>query len=166
MHTFSFSLNFVVAYSKNRGIGKNNQLLWHLPNDLKHFKSLTLGKPILMGRKTYESIGRPLPGRRMLVLTRQTDFHSDYAEVIHDLSELNTNLRTDKEVMVIGGAEIYQHCLPYAHKIYATEVDALLPADAFFPEVDATLWQKLEVEQHPQDATHAYPYAFVTYVRS
>jgi dihydrofolate reductase len=162
---FPFHLSAVVAFDKNLGIGKNNQLLWHLPNDLKHFKNLTTGKIILMGRKTYESIGRPLPNRRMIVLTRNPDFHSDYAEVIHDLTELSNLVTPDEEVMLIGGAELYQLCLPYIDKIYATLVDAHLDADAFFPKITTTEWQQQDVESHAKDMNHVYAYTFVTLTR-
>jgi dihydrofolate reductase len=160
-----FNFSAVVAYEENFGIGKDNQLLWHLPNDLKHFKALTLNKVVLMGRKTYESIGRPLPHRRMIVLTRQQDFHSDYAQVIHELSELAQLIQPHEEVMLIGGAEIYRLCFADIHKIYATEVAADLKADAFFPKITAQAWVRQDEERHPRDAQHAYDYTFVTFLR-
>lgn len=163
--TIPYQLSAIVAYDQNFGIGKDNQLLWHLPNDLKHFKNLTLGKTILMGRKTYESIGRPLPNRNMVVLTRNRDFHSEYAKVIHELSELNALVEPNTEVMLIGGAELYKLCLPFTSKIYATEVAADLAADAFFPEINSHEWQSIDTISHPQDANHLYPYTFVTFVR-
>ena len=165
MAAFPFEINLVIAYGSNRAIGKDNQLLWHLPNDLKHFKHLTLGKAILMGRKTYESIGRALPGRRMIVLTRKQGFYSDYAEIVHELSELNTLVKAGESLMVIGGAEIYQLCLPFADKIYATEVEASLAGDAFFPVVEGEAWLKQDEAAHPKDDRHAYPYTFITFAR-
>jgi dihydrofolate reductase len=162
-----FTLTAVVAFDKNFGIGKDNQLLWHLPNDLKHFKSLTLNKNILMGRKTYESIGRPLPNRRMIVLTRNKDFHSDYATVIHDLNKLKDVIVPTDELMLIGGAELYQLCLPYTDKIYATEVDAeIKDADAFFPKLNETAWKRASEEYHSKDEHHNYNYTFVTLTKN
>lgn len=162
-----FTLTAIVAFDKNFAIGKDNQLLWHLPNDLKHFKNLTLNKTILMGRKTYESIGRPLPNRRMIVLTRNTDFHSDYATVIHNLNELKELITPGNEVMLIGGAELYKLCLPYTDKIYATEVDAHInEADAFFPALKEIEWTRQSEEHHPQDESHNYAYTFVTLTKN
>ena len=154
--------SLVVAYSQNRVIGVKNQLPWHLPNDLKHFKELTLNQQILMGRKTYESIGRPLPHREMIVLTRQADFHSDYARTIHNLSALRP---LQQDLVIIGGAEIYQLTLPQADLIYATEVKTVLEGDAFFPELDPHIWQETERESHLADERHAFAYDFVTYAR-
>lgn len=159
---FPFTLSAVVAFDKNFGIGKDNQLLWHLPNDLKHFKNLTHHKTILMGRKTYDSIGRPLPNRKMIVLTRNQDFQSDYAKVIHDLTELQKFATPGEEIMIIGGAEIYKLCLPYLEKIYATEVAANLVADAYFPAIKPQEWQRIYEEHHAQDDKHQYAYTFVT----
>lgn len=165
MKKLPFTLSAVVAYDKNLGIGKDNQLLWHLPNDLKHFKNLTSGKTVVMGRKTYESIGRPLPNRQMIILTHNKDFHSEYAEVIHDLAELNNFIAPGEEAMIIGGAEIYKLCLPYIEKIYATEVDAKLNADAFFPKLNPQEWQKISAEHHTPDDKHVYAYTFMTLIR-
>ncbi len=153
-------ISLVVAYTQNRVIGVKNQLPWHLPNDLKHFKDLTLNQQILMGRKTYESIGRPLPNREMIVLTRQADFHPDYARCIHDLSELQP---LKKDLVVIGGAEIYTLLLPQADIIYATEVKTELAGDAFFPNLDPKVWHETNRESHPADERHAFPYDFVRY---
>ena len=153
---------FVVAYSKNHGIGKDNQMPWHLPNDFKHFKALTLNHSVLMGRKTYESIGRPLPNREMIVLTRQPDFQSDYARLIHSLDELHP-LKND--LYVIGGAEIYKLLLPQADIVYATEVNTTINADAFFPELPSSEWLAVSREAHPADDKHAFEYDFVDYQR-
>lgn len=153
---------FVVAYTENRVIGRDNQLLWHLPNDFKHFKQLTMNQTVLMGRKTYESIGRPLPGREMIVLTRDLHFHSDYARVIHSLDELYP---LQKDLYVIGGAEIYKLMLKDADIIYATLVKTKLAGDALFPELPSSEWQELEREHHYKDEKHAFDYDFIMYKR-
>ncbi len=156
-------LILVVAYSQNRVIGVNNQLPWHLPNDLKHFKALTLNQTIVMGRKTFESIGRPLPHRKMVVLTRDPHFQSDYATTIHDLRDLQA---FEEDLYIIGGAEIYRLLLPQADVIYATEVHTRLDGDAYFPELSPQDWQEIARESHPGDEVHAYAYDFVTYTQS
>lgn len=153
---------YVVAYSENHMIGEGNQLLWHLPNDFKHFKAQTLNKTVLMGRKTYESIGRPLPNREMVVLTRNHDFKSDYAKVIHSLDEL---FPLQQDLYVIGGAEIYKLMLPDADIIYATEVKTKLAGDAIFPELSQNEWQEVSRESHFKDEKHAFDYDFVEYRR-
>ena len=150
----------VVAYSQNRVIGVKNQLPWHLPNDLKHFKDLTLNQTILMGRKTLESIGRPLSHREMIVLTRQADFKVDYARTIHDLSEL---LPLQNDLFIIGGAEIYQFTLPQADIIYATEIHTQIKGDAFFPTLNPQEWREISRESHQRDERHAFDYDFVIY---
>ncbi|MCX7123162.1 MAG: dihydrofolate reductase [Gammaproteobacteria bacterium] len=153
---------FVVAYSQNQVIGAKNQLPWHLPNDLKHFKELTRNQHILMGRKTLESIGRPLPNREMIVLTRQVDFKVDYARTIHDLSELQP---LEKDLFIIGGAEIYQLLLPQADLIYATEIKTKIEGDAFFPPLNREEWQEISRESHSTDERHAFDYDFVCYAK-
>lgn len=153
---------YVVAYSENRVIGDENQLPWHLPNDFKHFKELTLNQTVLMGRKTYESIGRPLPNRKMIVLTRNRDFQSDYATGIHSLNALSS---FKEDLYVIGGAEIYKLILPSADIIYATEVKTKLTGDASFPNLPTTEWQEVSRESHSKDDKHAFDYDFVKYSR-
>lgn len=151
---------FVVAYSENHVIGEGNQLPWHLPNDFKHFKDLTLNHTVLMGRKTYESIGRPLPNREMIVLTRNSDFNSDYAKVIHSLDEL---FPLQKDLYVIGGGEIFKMMLPDADIIYATEVKTHIKGDAIFPELSPAEWHEVSRESHFKDEKHAFAYDFVEY---
>lgn len=153
---------FIVAYSQNHVIGEGNKLPWHLPNDLKRFKDLTLNQSILMGRKTYESIGRPLPNREMIVLTRNEDFHSDYATVIHSLDEL---FPLQKDLFVIGGAEIFKLMLADADIIEATIVKTHIQGDAFFPELSIDQWREVSREHHHKDDKHAYDYDFVSYKR-
>ena len=142
-------LALIVAAATNNVIGLNNQLPWHLPQDLKYFKAKTLGKPIVMGRKTYESIGRPLPGRTNIVITRQQDWRADpdvlIAHNIDQALELARDLvgaESDAEVMVIGGAEIYRNCLSQADRVYLTRVEQDVEGDAYFPSLSEGEWQQ------------------------
>lgn len=154
----------IVAMAKNGAIGKNNQLLWHLPNDLKHFKALTTGKPIVMGRKTFESIGKPLPNRQNIVLTQQRDFISAGIDVVHTVEEALA-IAQGTEVMVMGGAQIYQLFFPLITKMYITYVQAELIGDVYFPPFDHSQWHEIAKEQHHQDEKHAFDYCFVTLER-
>ncbi len=141
-------LAIIVAAAKNGVIGSNNQLPWHLPQDLKYFKSVTLGKPVIMGRKTYESIGRPLPGRTNIVVTRSKDWAVDNVIVTNSLEQalleakktLAGSVATD-EVMVIGGAEVYRSALPFADRIYLTKINAMPDGDAFFEALSDADWE-------------------------
>ena len=142
-------ISLIVATAHNNAIGRGNELPWHLPQDLKYFKSVTLGKPVIMGRKTFESIGKPLPGRTNIVVTRQTNWHVAGVMVAHDLpsaialaNELNGESAQPKdELMVIGGAEIYKHALPLANRVYQTKIDvSVSDADAYFPKLDESHW--------------------------
>ncbi len=155
------TLELVVAVARNGVIGRDNGLPWHLPADLAHFKRLTLGHPILMGRRTWQSIGRPLPGRRNLVLTRDPAFHAEGATVVRSLAEARAAAGAER-LMVIGGAELYRECLPAAEVLHLTEVDADVPGDARFPDWRREEWQELAHEAHPPDERHAYGYRFVT----
>lgn len=153
----------VVAVAENNVIGGNNQLLWHLPDDLKHFKRLTLGHPVVMGRRTFESIGRPLPGRPNVVVTRQTDWQAPGVTVVHTVPEALALARTlDEVVCVIGGGEIYQQALPAADVIYLTEVHHAFAGDTHFPELDHAVWREETRERHEADEKHAFPFSFVT----
>lgn len=137
----------VVAMAADRAIGINQSIPWRLPEDMKLFKRLTMGHPILMGRKTWESLGRPLPGRQNIVLTRDSDYTAEEAVVIHDLSELGTLELMDSEVMVIGGAQIYAHLLPKMKKLYVSEVEGNYAADTWFPEFAYHFLRSTPVEQ-------------------
>jgi dihydrofolate reductase len=159
------ALALVVAMARNRVIGRGNALPWHLPEDLKHFKALTLGKPILMGRKTFEAIGRPLPGRDNLVLTRERDWRADGVNAVHLLDEALERAAQASELMVIGGAEVYRLTLPLAQCIYLTEVLAEVQGDTFFPPLDVADWRELQSSIYPADERHAYGMRFVTLVR-
>lgn len=137
-------ISLVAAMGPNQEIGKDNQLLWHISEDLKNFKRLTLNKPILMGRKTYESIGRALPHRLNIVLTRRPDFSAPGVLTIHSLDELKVHLKNDEELMVIGGGEVYRLMLPMASRLYLSKVDYRGDADTFFPEFNEKEWKVLE----------------------
>jgi len=151
--------------AQNGVIGRSNSLPWRLPQDLKRFRAFTLGKPVLMGRKTYESIGRPLPGRSNLVLTRDRSWRAQGVVVVHSLEHALTQAGEAVELVVIGGAEVYRLVLPVARRIYLTHVHADVPGDTFFPDFDPTQWADVECTTHPADAQHDYPVTFVTLER-
>lgn len=160
-------LAMIAAQSRNRVIGINNKLPWYLPEDLKYFKRVTLGKPIVMGRKTFESIGRPLPGRTNIVITRNLDWEHPGVRVVHDLKEgleLAESLALIDgvdEAVVIGGAEIYALCLPQAERLYLTQVHAEVDGDAFFPALESAEWHEVAREDFAADGPNPYDYSFV-----
>jgi len=158
------NINIVVAIASNNAIGKNNELLWHLPNDLKHFKEKTTGHTIIMGRKTFDSVGRPLPKRRNIVVTRH-QMSIEGCEVVHSLPEALALCEGQAEVDIVGGAEIYKQAMPLVNYIHLTIVHQAFEADAFFPEIDYNDWQELDREDHQPDERHAYPYSFITLKR-
>ncbi len=158
-------ISIVVAISENNAIGKNNQLLWHLSADLKHFKEITSGHTIVMGRKTYDSIGKPLPNRRNIVISRNTDLILPGVEVVGSVNEALALCTSEKEVFMIGGAEIYKQSLPITQKIYLTTVHQTFEADAFFPDLKTTEWKETEKEQHQVDEKNNLPYTFSTLER-
>jgi dihydrofolate reductase len=150
----------VVAMAENGVIGNSNQLPWHLPADLKHFKALTMGKPMLMGRKTFDSIGRALPGRRNLVMTRGKSIEAPGVETVPTVDAALAATRDADELMVIGGAEIFRLCLPRARRIYLTRVHAPIAGDTRFPNVDWSEWHCLERTAHAADDKNAYSMTF------
>ena len=154
------TLSLIVAMACNRVIGRNNRLPWHLPADLKFFKRTTMGKTLLMGRGTHESIGRPLPGRINILITRQQNYHSRGCVVAHSLEEALVAAGNVEELIVIGGATLYAETLPQASRIYHTRVRAEVAGDAWFPALEAGQWKEVWREDHPADAKHAYPYRF------
>jgi dihydrofolate reductase len=158
-------VSLIVAMAQNGVIGRDNALPWRLPQDLKRFKAFTLGKPVLMGRKTFESIGRPLPGRENLVLTRDRSWFAHGVIVVHSVDEALTQARASEELVAIGGAEIFRLVLPFARRIYLTHVHADVPGDTYFPDFDAAQWADLECSTHPADDEHAYALTFVTLQR-
>ncbi|MFC6998695.1 dihydrofolate reductase [Rufibacter roseus] len=157
----------VVAIAENRVIGKDNQLIWHLPEDLKHFKRLTMGHPMVMGRKTFEAIGKPLPGRTSVIISSQPDYKAPGGCIVVGSIEdaLKTGLAIDEHVMVVGGGEVYRQTLPYAEVVYLTLVHESFDGDVFFPDLDPDTWEVTEQEEHPADERHAYPYTFLTFRR-
>ena len=158
-------ISLIVAMAQNGVIGRENSLPWRLPEDLKRFRSFTLGKPILMGRKTFESIGRPLPERTNLVLTRDRRWYAHGVIVVHSVAEALSRAAASEELVAIGGAEIYRLLLPLARRMYLTHVQADVPGDITFPEFDSTQWADVECSSQPADDEHAYPLTFVTLER-
>lgn len=158
-------ISIVVAVSSNNAIGKDNQLLWHLPADLKHFKEITTGHPIIMGRKTYDSIGRPLPNRRNIVITRNKDLSIAGVEIVGSIAEAISLCAQENEVFIIGGAEIYKHALPLTNSIYLTVVHQHYEADAFFPELNENEWATIHQEYHEADEKNSVAYTFSTLER-
>lgn len=160
-------INIIAAVDRKRGIGYQNRLLFWLPNDLKRFKALTTGNTIIMGRKTFESLPKgALPNRRNIVLSTQKDLFCPGAEVFSSLEEALNSCRPDEHVHIIGGASVYRQALPFADALCLTEVDAEAPqVDAYFPEINPTIWQEKSRESHPVDEKHPCPYAFIDYIR-
>jgi dihydrofolate reductase len=158
-------VSLIVAMAHNGVIGRDNTLPWRLSEDLKRFKASTMGKPILMGRKTFESIGRALPGRLNLVLTREHAWSAPGVIAVHSVSEALARAAHATELVVIGGAEIYRLVLPLAERIYLTHVHADVPGDTFFPAFDAAQWVDVAREAYPADERNAYPVTFVTLER-
>ena len=155
----------IAALAANRVIGNNNALPWHLPADLKRFKTLTLGHPVVMGRKTYESIGKPLPGRRNLVITRNYDYSAPGCDVVHSLDAALAACRGEQEIFIIGGAELYLESLPRAQRLEFTEIHAEFEGDAVFPEFSLAHWREAAREIHSAEAGVPFRYDFVRYER-
>ncbi len=160
-------LSLIAALDRNRGIGRDNAMPWHLPDDFKHFKALTLGKPILMGRKTAQSLGRALPGRTNLVLTRggQVPFAGMHAVASVEQARKMAAGEAADELCVIGGGEIYRLLIDQATDLHLTWVDAEVAADTHFPEVDPAVWREVDSQPHPADARHAFAFRFAHYLR-
>jgi len=156
-------ITLVVAMDAQRGIGVDNQLPWHLPEDLAHFKRVTLERPIIMGRKTFDSIGRPLPKRRNIVVTRNRDWSHEGVEVAGSLEEAIA-LAGDGPSSIIGGAQIFNEALPLADRMIVTHIDAVYRCDTFFPEIDPAVWRVSAREEHA--SSEGVAYAFVTYERN
>ncbi|WNG34147.1 dihydrofolate reductase [Archangium violaceum] len=158
------TLSAIVAMASNRCIGKDNTLPWRLPADLKRFKQLTMGHTLILGRKTYESIGRPLPGRTMVVVTRQRDYAPEGVQVVHSLEQALEQARGDDEAFIAGGADLYRQSMERVQRLYLTRIEREYEGDAFFPEVDLSGWRLLAEEHHPATATEP-PFSFLTYER-
>jgi dihydrofolate reductase len=151
-------ISLIAAMDRNRVIGRDNQIPWRLPAEMKWFKSATIGKPVVMGRKTYESIGRPLAGRHNIVLTRNLDYRAEGCTVVQSIEEAMKAAGPEQEIMVIGGAHIYEQFLPLAECLYLTFVEADTQGDTFFPDFDRFEWQSVYQETHPADEKNPYPY--------
>ncbi|HEY1024093.1 MAG TPA: dihydrofolate reductase [Sphingobacteriaceae bacterium] len=158
-------LSNIVVVDQNGGIGKNNQLLVHFPADLKHFKKITTGHSVIMGRKTYDSMGKALPNRRNIVITRQQDLSLPGAEVVHSMNAAIDLCKNEGEVFVIGGAEIFNFSVPQSNRIYLTRIHATFDADTFFPPIDPEIWREEDREDHEADEKNPFRYSFITYVR-
>ena len=158
-------ISLIVAMDRNRLIGNNNQLPWHLPADLAHFKQVTMGKPIIMGRKTYESIGRPLPGRTNIVLTRDEGYRADGIVLSGSLQKALDCAASEgaEEVMIIGGSNIYEQALELSGRLYLTLVDAEFEGDAWFPEIDKEKWLEISSEAHSADEKNPVDYRFMIF---
>lgn len=160
----------IAAVARNKVIGRNNQIPWRLPEDLKHFRKLTMGHAVIMGRKTFESIvafsGKSLPGRDNIVITRSRDWSGTGCQIAHSLEEALARVSDQRDAFVIGGAEIYSLALPKASRLYMTEIGCDFAGDAFFPEFDRSRWKEVSRERHTSDTPDSFDYAFVEYVRS
>lgn len=155
-------INIIVATAHNNVIGKDNGMPWHMPADLKHFKSITYGHPVIMGRKTFESVGKPLPGRDSIVISRQKDLSYDFdnVQVVHSFFDAVKAASDYQDAFVIGGSNIYQLALPVAERIYLTRIDASPEGDTFFPEINMDLWKVVEEEKHETDERNKHAYTF------
>ncbi|MCF5883491.1 type 3 dihydrofolate reductase [Aeromonas veronii] len=160
-------ISMIAAMAHDRVIGKDNQMPWHLPADLAHFKRVTLGKPVLMGRKTFESIGRPLPGRRNLVISRNPGYQAEGIEVVGSVEAALELLAGSsvEELMVIGGGHLYAEMLPSADCLYLTRIDLAVEGDTRFPAFDDGQWQRVDCESHPADEKNPHPYSFEIWQR-
>lgn len=160
-------LSIIVAKAKNHIIGKENKLIWHLPEDLKHFKNLTTAHTIIMGRKTFESLGRVLPNRKHIVFSQNPDFkvQDENVEVVHSLLQIQELIEKKEEAFVIGGAMIYHLLMPYVTKMYVTEINEEFEGDTFFPKIDPAIWKETSREKGIKDEKNPYDYDFVIYER-
>lgn len=157
------NISMIAAMDLNRVIGIDNQMPWHLPDDLKFFKAKTLGKTVVMGRKTFESLGsKPLPKRRNLVISRNADYIAEGAEVFTSIADALQSCQAESEVVIMGGGELYRQMLPYANKLYVTWVQTKVAGDTEFPEWKEDEWNVMEKEWHEADEKHQYPFEFVT----
>lgn len=158
-------ITVIAAVAENNALGKENQLLWHLPDDFKRFKTLTSGHYIIMGRKTFESFPKPLPNRTHVIISRQANYHPEGCIVVKSLEQAIEACPKTEEVFIIGGGEIYQQSIAVADKLDLTKVHASFEADTYFPEVDLSQWQLVFEEHHPKDERHDYAFTFQTFTR-
>ena len=160
-------LSIIVAIANNNVIGKDNKLIWHLPEDLKRFKKLTMNKNIIMGRKTFESLGRVLPNRKHIILCNDMNLiiNDENVLVLDDISKLDNYINSKDENFVIGGATIYKLLMPYVSKLYVTHIDENFDGDVYFPEIDLNIWEKISEEDGITNKENPYSYKYVTYIR-
>ena len=155
----------IAATSQNNALGKDNKIIWHLPDDFKRFKELTSGHHIIMGRKTFESFPKPLPNRTHVVITRQKNYNPEGCIVVNSIEDAFEICPKTEDVFLIGGAEIYKLGLPFTDKIELTYINEVFEADAFFPEIDFSEWKLTNEEFHPKDEKHAHDFSFQTYIK-
>lgn len=158
-------ITVIAAVAENNALGKENQLLWHLPDDFKRFKTLTSGHYIIMGRKTFESFPKPLPNRTHVIISRQANYHPEGCIVVNSLEQAIEACPKTEDVFIIGGGEIYRQSIAVADKLDLTKVHANFEADTYFPEVDLSQWQLVFEEHHPKDERHDFAFTFQTYLR-
>ena len=160
-------LSIIVAKGKNNIIGKDNEMVWHLPEDLKHFKNLTIGHTIIMGRRTFESLGKPLPNRKHIIFSQNPDFkvNDENVEVVHSLLQIQDLIEGKQEAFVIGGAMIYNFLMPNVKKMYVTEIEKDFEGDTFFPIIDSEVWKETSREKGIKNEENNLDYYFVTYER-
>lgn len=160
-------LSIIVAIANDNVIGKDNKLIWHIPEDLKRFKKITTGNKIIMGRKTFESLGRILPNRKHIILCNDMDMNIDdeNVTVLEDISMLDEYIKSDEECFVIGGATIYKLLMPYANKLYITKINQDFVGDVYFPEINKDEWEPVKVEQGLKDEQNPYDYKYITYIK-
>ena len=160
-------LSIIVAKAKNNTIGKDNKLLWHIPDDLRRFKELTINHNIIMGRKTFESIGRILPNRKHIIFSQNPDFkiENENIEIVHSMLQIQQYIEDENENFVIGGAMIYNLLMPYVTKMYVTEIDKDFEGDTVFPRINPDVWQEISREEGPKDEENDFKYEYVVYKR-
>jgi dihydrofolate reductase len=161
-------ISLIAAIGKNNELGKNNTLVWSMPTDLKYFRKTTSGHPVIMGRKTFESIGHPMPKRKNIIITRDLNYKKDGIEVVHSLKEALSSARTplaeNEEIFIIGGEEIFKKSIDVADRLYITHIDATdKDADTFFPEIIPIVWNEISHEEHKKDEKNPYNYTFSVY---
>ncbi len=161
----NLDISIIVATDQQGIIGAENALPWHIPADLRYFRQITMGKPLIMGRHTHESIGRALPGRTNIIITRDRNYQRESCCVVHSLEEAWAVCQGASEVMVMGGASLYQQCLPLAQRIYLTLIHTSVEGDTRFPDWDKTQWREVAREDHLKDADNVYDYSFLVYER-
>ena len=160
-------LSIIVAIANENVIGKDNKLIWHLPEDLKRFKKITLGHKIIMGRKTFESLGRVLPNRKHIILCNDSKMNIDNenVEILDDISKLDKYINSDEECFVIGGATIYKLLMPYANKMYVTKINQTFEGDVYFPEISEKTWKEISRENGLKNEENPFDYEYITYIK-